>query len=164
MRARHAVCSRCGATNLGEQAWCLRCHASLPTPASAESGPRCPRCGAPTRPGVRFCGQCGAPQVQPSAVRWTLAVRTGPQAGQAFAIGERTQVGRSTENDICLQGTQLSRHHALFERTPAGLRLTDLGSTNGTWVNGQRIAGPMLLHGGDSIALGDAQCTLRADA
>ena len=92
-----------------------------------------------------------------------LSVRTGPQAGQAFELGERVRVGRSDDNEICLQGERLSRHHALFERTPEGLRLTDLGSTNGTWVNGERITGTVPLEGGESISIGDVQCTLRAD-
>ena len=163
MLARQTVCSRCGATNLGAQAWCLRCRAALPSPAPTVRGRHCPRCGAAERPGVKFCGQCGAPQAKEHAVRWTLSVRAGPQAGQEFVLGERARVGRSSDNDICLQGAQLSRHHALFERTPEGLRITDLGSRNGTWVNGQRIAGPVALEGGESIAIGEAQCTVHAD-
>ena len=80
-----------------------------------------------------------------------------------FPLGERARVGRESENDICLQGRLLSRYHALFERTPEGLRITDLGSTNGTWVNGQRISGPVTLKGDELIAIGEAQCTVRAD-
>jgi pSer/pThr/pTyr-binding forkhead associated (FHA) protein len=92
-----------------------------------------------------------------------LSVRTGPQAGQAFELGERTRIGRSSDNEICLQGAKLSRHHALFERTSEGLHLTDLGSTNGTWVNGERITGTVPLEAGASISIGDVQCTLRSD-
>jgi RsiW-degrading membrane proteinase PrsW (M82 family) len=48
---------------------------------------------------------------------------------------------------------QISRHHARIERTPAGFRITDQGSRNGTWINGRQIESAILKHG-DSIQLG----------
>ena len=54
---------------------------------------------------------------------------------------ERTSIGRSRENDIFLPDQWLSRHHAEVRVRGAGFALADLGSKNGTLLNGARLAG-----------------------
>jgi pSer/pThr/pTyr-binding forkhead associated (FHA) protein len=49
-----------------------------------------------------------------------------------------TSLGSGTDNDLVLRDSSISRHHARLEDTEEGFRLRDLGSTNGTWVNGVR--------------------------
>jgi adenylate cyclase len=63
-------------------------------------------------------------------------------------VGEEVRIGRSADNEIRLADPSVSRHHALLERTHRGWRLSDLGSTNGTHLNGDPVASV-------EIALGD---------
>ena len=75
----------------------------------------------------------------------TLTVTRGSLAGQNFAFVEPTRclIGRARDCTITLpQGMEymdVSRHHCLVEITPPSLRVHDLGSTNGTYVNGKKI-------------------------
>uniref|UniRef100_UPI002ACEF82D FHA domain-containing protein n=1 Tax=Chloroflexus sp. TaxID=1904827 RepID=UPI002ACEF82D len=56
--------------------------------------------------------------------------------------------------DIILDNPQVSRFHAQLDRTPSGIVLRDMGSTNGTFVNGQRVTAPVALKAGDVIQIG----------
>jgi len=67
--------------------------------------------------------------------------------------GVRAVVGRLSTCDICLSDVNVSREHAAFEREGAGWALRDLGSTNGTSVNGQKISRQRLREG-DAIDIG----------
>ena len=67
--------------------------------------------------------------------------------------GDRAVVGRLSTCDICLADVNSSREHAAFERETGGWAIRDLGSTNGTIVNGQRIA-RQRLRDGDQIVIG----------
>ena len=93
-----------------------------------------------------------------------LVVEQGKLAGHGFAL-ERPVIiiGRGRNCDIILDEHQVSRKHARLQNTPQGWMLTDLGSTNGTSVNGQRLpAGqPHALQPGDRIALGTAVLVLQ---
>jgi hypothetical protein len=55
------------------------------------------------------------------------------------ALGQRTLIGRSEHNDVCLPSPYLSRHHAVIVGTPEGYYLVDLNSVNGVLLNGQRV-------------------------
>jgi hypothetical protein len=90
----------------------------------------------------------------PAAYR--LVVQTGPTPGTLFELTrDVTTVGRDVTNEIVLGDPEVSRQHARLTRTPAGFVLEDLGSTNGTYVNGERLAAPRVLTPGDSIGLGE---------
>jgi DNA-binding response OmpR family regulator len=67
---------------------------------------------------------------------------------------ERIVLGRAEECDVLLSGKLISRQHACIKRTEHSYTLEDLGSHNGTTVNGQRLLGPRALHDGDCIELG----------
>src|SRR5829696_3472900 len=69
-------------------------------------------------------------------------------------VAERTLIGRSPECDLVLEGRMISRQHACIRRDNAGYMLEDLGSHNGTTLNGQPLLSPQLLHNGDSVELG----------
>ncbi len=69
-----------------------------------------------------------------------LVALGGPMAGQKIPISGRTEVGRDLPALPLSADPMASRRHALLEPTPAGLSVTDLGSTNGTFVNGQRVS------------------------
>jgi pSer/pThr/pTyr-binding forkhead associated (FHA) protein len=63
-------------------------------------------------------------------------------------------VGRATDNDLCLHAPGVSRYHAVLRQTYGRIAVEDLGSTNGTFVNGTRIVGQVMLHDGDRIRFG----------
>lgn len=94
----------------------------------------------------------------PSAsVAYTLIVADGPDAGSSFRIDascpSRTLAGTSTACDIVLQDPSISRRHAAFDMSSGRLRITDLGSTNGTCVNGLCVM-DALLEGGENVRMG----------
>lgn len=73
---------------------------------------------------------------------------------QTFTIrGTTTTIGRALDNDLILESTDVSRHHARLDYADDRYQLTDLGSTNGTRVNGRPV-GQATLHDGDEIELG----------
>jgi hypothetical protein len=85
-----------------------------------------------------------------------LVVRTGPNPGMVFDLTkEITTLGRDVANDIVLGDPEVSRQHSRITRTPGGYVLEDMGSTNGTFVNGERLAAPRVLREGDLIGLSE---------
>ncbi len=82
------------------------------------------------------------PAITPAARAW-LVLRSGPLAGARFAISEAiTRVGRDSANDVVIRGPEaatVSLQHLEITREPAGFRLRDLGSTNGTLVDGKPV-------------------------
>ena len=85
-----------------------------------------------------------------------LVVRRGPQPNQAFEIGkEVTTLGRDITNDIVINDRETSRHHLRLMRSGDTMTIEDLGSTNGTFVNGKRVSGVTPLQNGDMIGLGE---------
>ncbi len=94
------------------------------------------------------------PNHPPPAIN--LVVQSGPKPGQVFTLQKQTQtIGRTVVNDIAIPEPSLSRQHARIRATPNGFVIEDLGSTNGTFLNGRRITGPTLLRPGDSLQLGN---------
>lgn len=85
-----------------------------------------------------------------------LVVARGPRPGQIFELPRSTvSIGRDPGNRVVINDPQISRQHARI--TPQGglMVLEDLGSTNGTTVNGLRISAPHTLAHGDEIGMGD---------
>jgi len=70
-------------------------------------------------------------------------------------------VGRAEDNDLVVAMPEISRHHARLESNDTGWGVIDLGSTNGTWLNGQRIS-HSLIDIGDELAFGDVRFTIVA--
>ena len=74
----------------------------------------------------------------------------------------RTTIGKAEENDVALpDDPTASRLHAVFEQFSAGWCVTDLGSSNGTWVNGERIWSARPLRHGDELRIGQTRLTFR---
>jgi pSer/pThr/pTyr-binding forkhead associated (FHA) protein len=94
-----------------------------------------------------------------------LEVTQGPAAGTRLEIDDELAVGRLETAPADLGGDrELSRRHARFWRAAGGqLLVEDLGSANGTFVNGNRIDQPILLTGGDSVSLGGTTLVVRED-
>ncbi len=85
-----------------------------------------------------------------------LTIHSGPQTGMQFALDQPViRIGRGSTNDLVIKDSQSSREHAEITRQGDQLILRDLGSTNGTFVNGERLSGSRPLRPGDQIRIGE---------
>jgi EmrB/QacA subfamily drug resistance transporter len=83
-----------------------------------------------------------------------LRLVQGPAAGRIVAIGESLVLGRDESAGLAIPDEEMSRHHARLEVAGSAVTIEDLGSTNGTFVNDERVNGPRRLHSGDRIKVG----------
>ena len=115
------------------------------------------------RPGAAPAAQVTGPS--PAAPGPVLACTEGPAAGQVFELVEDEYViGRSREATLSVPDNSVSRKHARVLRSGGGWAVEDLGSGNGTVVNGERIAAETYLYSGDTIKLGDTVLAFRDDS
>lgn len=85
----------------------------------------------------------------------SLVVRQGPQAGMSFPLsGNQVIIGREEGVNIVLQDPEASRRHSRISWQEGQFVIEDMGSTNGTFVNGVQITTPKVLNPGDSIGIG----------
>lgn len=81
-----------------------------------------------------------------------FVMRSGPTPGKTFLLtGQEITIGRDPSNDISIKDPEMSRQHARLLAQAGEYVLEDLGSTNGTFVNGQRLIGPHLLKAGEMV-------------
>lgn len=88
-----------------------------------------------------------------------------PSAHQLLSLEEdRVAVGKASANELAVPSdTKMSRLHAVLERFASGWSLRDLGSRNGTFVNGERVLNERALKDGDEIVFGQTRVIYRAD-
>jgi len=138
-----------------------------PGPAPAPSAPEAPsRAGEPLprdaahpAPAAARRPDSGTVMRQPAVPQpqlGQLLVIEGSQAGQVFTLGGQATLGRSAECTIRLEDEQASRRHARLSQQGGSWVLEDLGSRNGTLVNGQRIGQAVLLQAGDWVRIGNS--------
>lgn len=90
------------------------------------------------------------------AAQFQLIMRTGPAPGTTYSLeGEQITIGRDSSNAISINDAEVSRRHARLTLQGGKYVLEDFGSTNGTFVNGQRITGQRVLKAGDVLSLGE---------
>lgn len=101
-------------------------------------------------------------QPAPSA---TLVVISGaapvPAIGTRFVLQPTTSVGRRDDNSIQINEPSISANHAEIRLSTQGWLVTDLDSTNGTFVNGERIRGTTSIHSGDVVQFGRVRTQLK---
>src|SRR5262249_59139359 len=84
-----------------------------------------------------------------------LVALTGPLKGRVITLMAETSIGRGSSNHIAVSDPSLSRKHCLITSAEASFTLTDLGSSNGAYVNGVPIQERAIEHG-VQIAFGDS--------
>lgn len=89
-------------------------------------------------------------------MKYRLILQTSQAAGTEYRL-EKDEIflGRDLSNDLVINDPEVSRRHARLFFTGSTYAIEDLGSTNGTFVHGQRLSGPFLLSPGDWITLGE---------
>ncbi len=89
-------------------------------------------------------------------------VLDGPDSGREFPLtgAIAIAIGRDEGAGIVIEDDQVSRRHAILTVVDDGARIDDLDSTNGTWVNGARIATPRALVEGDEVRVGGTRLRL----
>jgi pSer/pThr/pTyr-binding forkhead associated (FHA) protein len=100
---------------------------------------------------------------RPAGAEAGLQVLQGP-AARPYAAMRRGQliIGRAQHCDLCLHDPQVSARHATIQQTPGGYVLTDLNSTNGTYVDGQRVQ-QVQLRGGERVRVGHSELLFSAE-
>jgi len=94
----------------------------------------------------------------------SLATIKGPNLGQRFALsGDSLLIGRQEDADIFLESLAVSRQHARIHYQGGEYFIEDVGSSNGTFINGRRISGPTPLTEGDALQIGPYILNLCAD-
>jgi FHA domain len=86
-----------------------------------------------------------------------VATAAGLRAGSAYDLSEGALLGRGDGADIRLEDAFASTRHARLVPQGDVIVLEDLGSTNGTYLNGEPLRGPQPLHVGDQIRIGDSE-------
>jgi len=132
-----------------------------------DNAAECPECGADLEGSTQSFAPVGAAEVSetPGSAETEgplLVVRKGHEIGQRFYLDRDTlTVGRDPASDIFLNDVTVSRNHAVLRVVGDSVRVEDVGSLNGTYVNGVCIDKAQLAHG-DSVQVGTFQMVFMA--
>ncbi|MDE5831611.1 MAG: FHA domain-containing protein [Desulfovibrio sp.] len=154
------ICPSCGYSNPASEMMCQECAAFIADVAPIADDP-------PGKPGEAPSDghATGKPRATDAAATIRAASRVSfCDAGGniAFSAGDGEIIGRHNMGAEYLGPIlTVSRRHCRLSQTAEGWKIEDLGSVNGTWINGRRICGPALLTDGDQVGLSQS-CVLRA--
>jgi hypothetical protein len=91
-----------------------------------------------------------------AGAHYRLVIRQGPNSGQVYELDRpEVSIGRDIANDFVINDAEVSRKHARLTLEADRYKIEDLNSTNGTYIDGQRLIGPHLLAIGEVIMFGD---------
>ncbi len=134
------TCAMCGKSNPDDARFCSHCGTRLDATADA-----------PTE----VLSPVGVTEVPPYSGQAELVVTSGHRSGTRFELaGDRLTVGRHPDSDVFLDDITVSRRHVVLELGHGGHILYDVGSLNGTYINGVRTDGEVVLHSGDELQVG----------
>ena len=90
------------------------------------------------------------------AALFQFVMRSGPTPGATYSLeGDQLTIGRDSSSGVPINDAEVSRKHARLTFQGGKYVVEDLGSTNGTFVNGQRVIGGVVLKSGDVVSLGE---------
>jgi hypothetical protein len=92
----------------------------------------------------------------------TVVVKTGPEAGRRVELDLEVAIGRQ-DGDLVVEDPEVSRRHAVLRRSGGSVVVEDLDSTNGTFVNGERIRSPITVGPGDQVRVGRTMLEIEPD-
>jgi len=98
-------------------------------------------------------------QEQPGMSEANTPYFSDPSGQEHLLENDVTRMGRAVENEIVILDKRSSREHALIRREGRKVILEDQGSTNGTYLNGERLLNPVQLRDGDQVKIGDVAFT-----
>lgn len=165
-------CTNCGHDNPDGANFCAQCGAPLSATPPPSTTPRAPSgdttrtipavVDEPTGDGLNAVDEAAVDALpQGSAL---LIVQRGPNAGSRFLLDhDQTTAGRHVDSEIFLDDISVSRRHVQFLRTPDGVRVKDLGSLNGTYVN-RELVDEALLQPEDEVQIGKFRLVYYASA
>ena len=88
--------------------------------------------------------------------QFRFIMRSGPAIGTVYPLeAQEISIGRDNTNTVAINDAEVSRRHARMELRGSAYVIQDLGSTNGTFVNGTRISGVQMLNSGDTVSFGE---------
>lgn len=156
-------CPHCGAYGISG-ARCSNCGNQLPEMVELFL---CPVCDVEQRPGAKFCSRCGANLKLGASANLHerphfVAVTKEGEEKIAFILNRQdVNVGRTLNNEFVIEHPSVSKHHAKLSSKHDEVALEDLGSANGTFVNGLRVS-KALLEDGCEVRFGRAHFVYRA--
>lgn len=103
----------------------------------------------------------GEPRRKKEGGSEVVFVRSETQSGDDFSVHDVVVLGRSDKADVLLEDPYASEFHLRLVAEGSGMVLHDLGSTNGTYVNGRRVSGSVGLSRGDAIQVGKTVMEVR---
>jgi pSer/pThr/pTyr-binding forkhead associated (FHA) protein len=90
------------------------------------------------------------------AAQFQFVMRSGPNTGKVYPLEvPEIFLGREASNGVAINDGEISRKHAKLSLQGSTYMIQDLGSTNGTFINGQRIIGTQVLNPGDTVSFGE---------
>ncbi|MBT2502177.1 FHA domain-containing protein [Curtobacterium sp. ISL-83] len=143
---------------------------TIPTdPKAGPSGPTTPTAPAAAAPAAASGGaftelidQSGGAQQPASQLATRLVITEGSREGMEMPLGGGPiTIGRSSESNVVIRDDYTSTNHARLDLRPEGWVITDLESTNGTFVNGQKVTAPVLIGEHTPITIGTTTFELR---
>lgn len=117
--------------------------------------PPAPRAAMPTPPPL-------PPRPKAQVLATMVVANTGVQRGKVFDVTTQlTHIGRGAHNDIVLDDDAVSESHAKLQFRDQRWYIIDLDSTNGTYVNGERLTGELQIHGDTELRFGGAKLVFK---
>lgn len=120
----------------------------------------------PAAAGTARPGQDGRAEVHPDGQvdfnpRLEVIAAKGHEPGQEFDVRAGARLGRAQTSDVSLDDSYASAAHARLYPRAGAMFIEDLGSTNGTYVNGRQLTRPLQLAEGDTVRIGDTELRYR---
>src|SRR3954464_8974073 len=130
------------------------------TTAQTTGTPYAPAAGAPAdATGIYTASGQGRAPDRGLDPRLVVERAPGHVPGMEYEVGDGAVMGRGDQAEIRLEDPFASSRHAKLTRQGGIVVLEDLGSTNGTYLNEEILAGPQPLHAGDRVRIGDSEFT-----